>query len=261
MTGTLAVPGGPVLAYEDVGDGPPIVFSHGLFMDRTMFAPQVEALSAAHRCVTWDERGHGDTVWSGPFDYWDSARDLLGLLDHLGLDRVVHVGMSQGGILGQRAAVLAPQRFAGIVLLDTQAGPTLAEGAARFTALTERWVDHGPDEHTLTWVADLILGPGVAHEPWKRRWRRADPVGLREAVRTLVSRDDFTDRLGEITPPVLVVHGSADASTPLDRAEGLVAGVADSRGLVVVDGAPHAANLSHPQQVTEALAAFMAEVS
>ncbi|MEU7812862.1 alpha/beta hydrolase [Pseudonocardia sp. NPDC049154] len=246
------------LAYDDVGSGgPAIVFSHGLFMDREMFAPQVKALAADHRCVVWDERGHGETRSSGPFDFWDSARDLLALLDHLGLDRVVHVGMSQGGLLGQRAAVLAPERFSGLVFLDSQAGTLAGDGAARFTRLAEDWVEHGADEETLAYVAGIILGPGVDHEAWKARWRKADPVGYREAVRTLVAREDFTPRLGEIVPPVLVIHGSADVSTPLERARAVAEGVPDCRGLVVIDGAPHAANLSHPAEVTAAIRDFV----
>ena len=51
---------GQRLYYEDTGgDGPAIVFSHGLLMDGSMFAPQVQALRGAWRCITWDERGHG----------------------------------------------------------------------------------------------------------------------------------------------------------------------------------------------------------
>ncbi|MCE3551111.1 alpha/beta hydrolase [Pseudonocardia sp. RS11V-5] len=259
---TVALPAGPTIAFDDVGEGhPAIVFSHGLFMDREMFAPQVAALSARHRCVTWDARGHGDSVSSGPFTYWESARDLLRLLDALGLDRVVHVGMSQGGLLAQRAALLAPDRFAGLVLLDTQAGRLVGDGARTFEALTERWARSGPDEPTLDWLGTLILGTGVDAEPWKAKWRALDRSRPRDAVRALVDREDLHDRLGEITPPVLVVHGTEDASAPVARAEALAAGVADCRGLVLVDGAPHAANLSHPAQVTAAIAAFVEQVT
>ena len=54
---------GQKLYYEDTGgDGPVIVFSHGLLMDGSMFAPQVEALRSTWRCITWDERGHGQTA-------------------------------------------------------------------------------------------------------------------------------------------------------------------------------------------------------
>ena len=71
---------GQHLYYEDTGwDGPAVIFSHGFLMDHDMFAPQVDALRDRYRVITWDERGHGQTPCEGPFDYWDSARDLLAL--------------------------------------------------------------------------------------------------------------------------------------------------------------------------------------
>ncbi len=103
------------VAYDDTGgDGPPILLSHGFLMDRTMFAPQVEALRPDYRVVTWDSRGHGDTVDDGqPFTYWDLADDCLGLMDHLGIDRAVVGGMSQGGFVSLRVALAAPDRVRG----------------------------------------------------------------------------------------------------------------------------------------------------
>ena len=52
-----------------------------------MFDLQVAALAPDYRVITWDERGHGGETAAGAFSYWDSAKDVLGLLDHLGLDR------------------------------------------------------------------------------------------------------------------------------------------------------------------------------
>ncbi|MFM8793484.1 MAG: alpha/beta fold hydrolase, partial [Acidimicrobiales bacterium] len=89
---------GTTIAYEDTGGtGPAVILSHGFLMDHSMFDAQVAALRATHRVITWDERGFGGTRVTGEFSYWDSARDALGLLDHLGIDRAVVGGMSQGG--------------------------------------------------------------------------------------------------------------------------------------------------------------------
>jgi pimeloyl-ACP methyl ester carboxylesterase len=74
-----------------------LAFSHGILMDREMFAPQVEAFRSRYRCVAWDERGHGRTASERlePFSYYDSADDLAALLRHLAIDKAVLVGMSQ----------------------------------------------------------------------------------------------------------------------------------------------------------------------
>src|ERR1700735_2611987 len=116
---------GQRLYYEDTGgDGPVIAFSHGLFMDETMFDPQVAALRSRYRCIAWDERGHGQTGdATEPFTYWDSADDLAALLESLGVERAVLAGMSQGGFLSLRAALTHPGVVRGLILIDTQAGP------------------------------------------------------------------------------------------------------------------------------------------
>ncbi len=89
---------GQRIYFEDTGgDGPPVILSHGFLMDHEMFAPQLEALVPEFRVITWDERGFGETQYDGqPFSYWDSANDCLGMLKHLGIDRAVLGGMSQG---------------------------------------------------------------------------------------------------------------------------------------------------------------------
>ena len=87
---------GQHIFFEDSGgSGAPVIFSHGFLMDHEMFAPQVEALAGEFRCITWDERGFGQTPASGPFTYYDSAADCLALLDHLGIDQAVLAGMSR----------------------------------------------------------------------------------------------------------------------------------------------------------------------
>ncbi|HHC07507.1 MAG TPA: alpha/beta hydrolase, partial [Actinobacteria bacterium] len=104
---------GQRIAYDDTGgDGPALLFSHGFLMDRTMFDHQVAALSDRYRCITWDERGFGETPAEEPFTYWDSADDAVALLDHLGVDRAAFIGMSQGGYLSLRAALAHPDRVA-----------------------------------------------------------------------------------------------------------------------------------------------------
>src|SRR4051794_41761866 len=115
---------GQRLFYEEAGSGEPVVvFSHGLFMDHTMFEPQVRALSDRWRCIAWDERGHGQTETSDdPFTYWDSARDVLGLLDALGIEQAVLAGVSQGGFLSLRAAPAAAARGTAPAVIDTPAG-------------------------------------------------------------------------------------------------------------------------------------------
>jgi len=252
---------GQHLYFEDSGgDGPPVVLSHGFLMDHEMFSPQVSALAPEFRCITWDERGFGQTPATGPFTYWDSAADCLALLDHLEIGAAVLAGMSQGGFLSLRAALTAPERVQGLVLIDTQAGVEDPEALPLYQGMHDEWVANGPG-NVQDAIAGLILGSDVDPSPWFAKWNAAPKEDLSLPFDCLVGRDDITDRLGEIAAPTIIFHGDADASIPMDKAEELCAGLPDCRGIVVVAGAAHAPNLSHPDAVNGPLVEFLREVA
>jgi 3-oxoadipate enol-lactonase len=252
---------GARIVYDDTGgSGPPVILAHGFLMDRSMFGPQVDALSATHRVITWDERGFGDTEYDGePFTYWDSAEDCLGLLDHLGIDRAVVGGMSQGGFVSLRTALLAPERVRGLILLDTQAGPEDADVIPLYQGMLDEWVATGPSDELAEVIVSLIIGDPALNPEWIAKWKARPKEGMAQPGATLVGRDDVTGRLGEITAPALVVHGTVDAAISMDKAEALVAGLRDA-SLAVIDGGTHAANLTHPAEVNAAIEEFLAKL-
>lgn len=252
---------GQRLYFEDTGgEDDVIVFSHGLLMDHEMFAPQIDALSDHWRCITWDERGHGVTeTTSDDFSYWDSASDLLGLLDHVGVERAVFAGMSQGGYLSLRAALTAPDRVRALVLIDTQSGVEDPANLAAYDQLIDTWAGaEEPPQEILDIVAGIILGNGWPGIPtWQDKWRKVTPDQLRQVYKTLVSRqDDVTSRLSELSIPTVVIHGELDAAISVPTAQSLANGLGGK--LVVVPGAGHAANLTHPDATNEAIEAFLA---
>jgi 3-oxoadipate enol-lactonase len=252
---------GQRIYYQDTGgDGAPVILAHGFLMDRSMFGPQVEALRGDHRVITWDERGFGDTTYDGePFSYWDSANDCLGLLDHLGIERAVVGGMSQGGFISLRTALLAPERVRGLILLNTQAGTEDPAVIPLYQGMVDSWVADGPTEELAGTIAGLIVGTPELNTTWVAKWQSRDKTTLGQPGTTLLARDDVTDRLGEIQAPALVVHGSVDAAISVDHAERLAQGLPNGK-LVVVEGGTHSANLTHPTEVNAAIREFLAEL-
>jgi 3-oxoadipate enol-lactonase len=250
---------GVVVAYDDTGgDGPPIVLAHGFLMDRSMFEPQVEALRPSYRVITWDSRGFGDTVDDGrPFTYWDLAQDCIALLDRLDIDRAVVGGMSQGGFVSLRVALTAPERVRALVLLDTQAGTEDPEVVRLYQAMLDEWVATGPSDEIAQVVAGLIIGDPTLDQPWIARWKARPHASIARPGQTLITRDDITDRLGEIRAPALVLHGTADQSITMDRAQALAEGLSGCRPVVPVEGGTHSANLTHPGPVNDAIVAFL----
>ena len=141
----VAAVNGVEITYTDSGgQGQAVVLSHGFLMDQTMFGPQVTALTPRYRVITWDQRGHGGTRATGEFTYWDSAADVLALLDHLGVEQAVLAGMSQGGFLSLRAALTAPDRVRALVLIDSQAGQEDPAIAPAYEEMHQAWLDNGP---------------------------------------------------------------------------------------------------------------------
>jgi 3-oxoadipate enol-lactonase len=250
---------GQRIYFEDSGGaGDPVILAHGFLMDHEMFAPQVAALAPEFRVITWDERAFGLTEWDGkPFTYWDSAADCLGLLRHLGIDRAVVGGMSQGGFLSLRAALTAPAVVRALVLLDTAAGIDDPEKNAGNRGMLELWATAGPVDELTQAVAEIIINDPVENERWIAKWRARPKELILEAGRCLQGRDDISPRLGEITCPAIVIHGTDDMALTMDEAEKLAENLSGCDGVVAIVGAAHAANLTHPELVNPPLLAFL----
>lgn len=259
---SIAEVNGQSIAYHDTGgDGPVLLFSHGFLMDRSMFDAQVAAFSGEYRCVAWDERGFGETPVTGPFTYWDSADDAVALLDHLGIDQAVFVGMSQGGFLSLRAALAHPDRVRSLVLIDTEAGVDDAETLEGYKGMITHWMSDAPLGEVGVMVAGLIIGDPTLMQEWIAIWESRDRGTIEHPGAALMGRDDITGRMGEIAQPVLIVHGTDDQAIPIERAEALEKMLPDCRGLVRVTGAAHAPNMTNADQVNTAIRSFLDTLS
>jgi pimeloyl-ACP methyl ester carboxylesterase len=222
----------------------------------------VAALTSSYRCISWDERGHGRTATDtlAPFTYYDSANDLVGLLEHLGVKQAVLAGMSQGGFLSLRCALKHPQRVRALVLIDTQAGPEDPANMPGYKQMLDIWVSQGLPDSIADTVEQIILGqnwPGAAE--WKKKWRGWKPVNLVQCFHTLAERDDISGEVSKIKAPALVIHGDADAAIPLDRGQALARSIAGAQ-FVVIKGGGHASNLTHPDQVNPAIEKFLSRL-
>ncbi|MFI6102253.1 alpha/beta fold hydrolase [Lentzea sp. NPDC051213] len=254
--GTVTTDGGQPVSYVDHGgDGPAVVLLHSFLMDATMWAPQVEAFGDAFRLIAVDERGHGQTPANGPFDHWDVAKDVLAVLDDLGIASAAVVGTSQGGFVALRMALLAPQRVTALGLLGTSAEPEDEQIAAAYHQLAEVWIAQGPDT-VIDAVAKICLGDYDASE-WTAKWREIEGERLRLIMNALVDREGVLVRLGEIRQPALVLHGTADVAYAVARAEEIVAALPNAEPLVTVEDGAHFLSLTHADDVNPHLRRFL----
>ncbi|WP_336080966.1 alpha/beta fold hydrolase [Nocardia sp. SSK8] len=242
--------------------GPTVLLAHGFLMNESMFDPIRKILAHTDiNVVTWDARGHGRTGYGDAprFDYWDLAADGVRVLDALGIERAIVGGMSQGGYAALRLALLAPERVAGLALLDTEAGACTPDEVADYESFFDAWCG----TTTLTPLAEglaarLIGGADPAvWRPWIERWLAADRTAIRPAARCLIERDSVLERLGEITAPALVLRGEHDHNSTADKCALLATGLPGAGPVRTVTGAGHGAALTHPEQVATMLAGLV----
>ena len=124
------VPGPPEESWAIVGDlriryldwggeGPPVLALHGLASSGHWYERLAARLSASYRIIAPDQRGHGRTNQApSGYDWETLARDMAGLVDHLGLDRVAVLGHSWGGHVATNLAARFPRRVSRLVLID-----------------------------------------------------------------------------------------------------------------------------------------------
>jgi pimeloyl-ACP methyl ester carboxylesterase len=256
---TLTLDGRP-LHYLDEGRGTPVVLLHAFPLHAGMFRPQVEALRGRCRLLLPDVRGFGGSGQApGPTGMDVIARDVLALLDALGVERAVVGGVSMGGYAALALLREDPGRVAGLVLADTQALADDEAGQARREQVA-REVEREGVEPLVRAMLPRLLGPdapaGVRAEV-EALMRQAAPAAVAAASRGMGARADGRDLLARFGGPALVLVGEHDAVTPLERARQMQELVPGAR-LVQVPGAGHLASLENPGAFNAALADFLA---
>ena len=117
------IPGPPALAVDTAGSGPLVLFMHGIGGNRSNWHAQLPAFAPHFACVAWDARGYGASDdYDGPLEFDDFVADVLRVLDHFGAERAHLVGLSMGGRIAMRTALLHPERVGTLTLLDTHEG-------------------------------------------------------------------------------------------------------------------------------------------
>ncbi|CAE6753969.1 3-oxoadipate enol-lactonase 2 [Paraburkholderia domus] len=250
------------LAYDRAGDGPLLVFLHGVGGNRSNWRGELGRLSGSYCCVAWDARGYGDS--DDPdrklvFD--DFANDLAALLDHLGAERAHIVGLSMGGFIAQSFYTLYPERVATLTLAATSAGAKLLTVVAReeFLDIRLKPLEEGRS------IADIAAGlvgvlageraDAAVREQLRLSLEALRPESYKQALRALVTTD-FRAALPSIKAPTLVVTGNDDRVFALSESHHLADQIRDSR-LTIIEGAGHLCNLEAPEEFSAALSQFL----
>jgi 3-oxoadipate enol-lactonase len=255
---TLKLPG-TELAYDVSGSGPAMVLVHGLALDRRMWDDQVEALSDVATVIRYDVRGYGRSR-RAPGVRYTHAGDLVALLDHLGIDAAILVGLSMGGQIVTEATLIAPERVRALVLLDSVLDGVRWDDAAAngMRACSDAFASGGLDAAKAAWLRHPFFAPALRNPEVAARlaamtgdyggshWDEPDSHG---------AHPDTLALLHTIAVPTLVVVGALDVPGFRAMADEFTARIPDARQVIVPD-AGHMSNMEAPAAVNRILREF-----
>ena len=251
--------------YDDTGSGEPVVFVHGHPFNRSMWAPQTQAVAdMPRRVVAADLRGYGDSdVVPGVTLLSTFADDVVELLDHLGIDKATIVGLSMGGQIVMDLYSRFPERVSALVLSDTFPDAETETGVRSRMELADTLVKEGMSAYAASEISQMV-GPktlaarGQVADHVKTMMLETPPAGAAAALRGRALRHDYVKTLSTIDVPVLIVVGRDDEFTPVADAQRMHDIVPDSR-LAVIEDAGHVPNLEQPEVFNEILLRFLIE--
>jgi pimeloyl-ACP methyl ester carboxylesterase len=247
------------VAYDRVGEGPPLVFVHGAAEDARIWQPQLAALGDDFTVVAWDEPGAGrSSDVPADFRLADYAGCLAALIDALDLGPAHVAGVSWGGTVAQELYRCHPELLATLILVDTYAGwkGSLSEDEVRIRVEGVRQMLAAPVGGFDATLPGLFGGEPPAEFVPLLEEMAADvrPDSMRTAL-LLMAETDQRDLLPRITVPTLLIWGELDARSPLTVAHQFENAIPDAK-LVVIPGAGHVSNLERPGPFNDAVRKF-----
>lgn len=269
---TFANSEGVRIYFEETGAGEPLVFLHEYGGDHESWQDQIRMFCRSHRCIAIAARGYPPSdAPEDPSAYGQdyANRDVIAVLDHLGLQRVHLVGLSMGAYTALQLALNFPDRVVAAVAASGGSG-SYKPARDRFAAETEAVAAKIEADRA-------IPAKAMASGPARIQLKHKDPAGWQNFVTKLTEHPplaaahilrqiqlkrpslyDLEERLGTVKTPVLLLVGDEDESC-LDVNLFLKRTMASAQ-LVVLPGCGHLLNLEEPALFHQLVERFLVSV-
>jgi 3-oxoadipate enol-lactonase len=245
--------------FDGPADAPVLVLSNSLGTNLSMWDPQIPALAARFRVLRYDTRGHGESaVTAGPYSITQLGRDVVGLLDGLGIERAHFCGLSMGGVIGMWLGVYAAERINRLVLCNTAAKIGTTEGwNTRIEMVRTKGMGAVAETQAQRWFTPAFTAESQDVVASMRQMiANTSPDGY--AANCGAIRDmDQRETISRIQARTLVIGGSHDPVIPAADVRYLADTIPDAK-LVELD-ASHLSNVEAADAFTNALLKFLTE--
>lgn len=254
------------IAYKDVGRGSiPIIFIHGFPFDSSTWDEQLHFLEATHRAIAYDIRGYGDSTTDHAEVSIDLfAADLITFMDALEIEKAVVCGLSMGGYILLNALKRYPERFAAIVLTDTQCIDDEEETKQHRAATIAKIKAEGLKEFandfikTAFYHQTLISNPALV-EKTKAIILSQNIKTVCDGLNAIAQRNETCSMLEDINKPTLIICGNHDKIT-LPIQSRYIKNTIKNSTLHFIDDAGHLSNLEHPVVFNNLLLRFLKSI-
>lgn len=241
--GQTATINGIEIYYEVYGEGngDPVILLHGGLSNGDHFVNQIPALAENHEVIVMDSRGHGRSSFDDtPISYAVMAQDVLGLMDHLGIDKASIVGWSDGGIIGLEIALTQPERLNKVVAY-----------AANFDPSGVR-LDIGENDYFNAYIA-RAAEEYQENSPAPDRWEEF----LANISTMWATLPNYTDeQLTSITTPFLILDGQKEEAIDLNQTK-LMALLIPGAELVLMPDTGHFAMFEQPEEFNQIVLEYL----
>lgn len=244
---------------------PSLVLLHGLLGSSVNWQGLARGLAARHHCLVPDLRNHGGSPHSGAMDYTLMSADVLALMDAQAIGRVILIGHSMGGKAAMWLALNAPERVAGLVVVDIAPVTYTHRFEVIFSALkamdltrikNRRDADAQLAAHLPSLGLRQFLLQNLVREDDHWRWRMNLPV-LERAMPALLSFPQTSEAL-VYDGSTLFIHG-ADSDYVLPAHHPGIRGRFPRARFEAIEDAAHWVYAEQPQAFSEALQAFLSK--
>ncbi|TFV55416.1 alpha/beta fold hydrolase [Geodermatophilus sp. DF01-2] len=251
---------GARIFYQIEGEGQPMLFVHGYPLSGALFAENREELAEDYQVITVDLRGYGrsEALGEQPVGSVESyAQDVLAVMDELGVDSAVIGGMSMGGPIVFSMYQQAPDRFDGMILIDTVAAPAPPPEVGTWRGLIEVAREQGTEAVPPLIIDEMLTGEARMEHPELVQYligimNEASLQAYVAGAEALATRPDFQPLLDDIGVPALVLVGLQDTIYPYEFSQQMADAIPDAE-LEIIDDASHAGIIEEADEFNDAI--------